>query len=78
MLNNKHGKADSTMWFHAIRSNAHNVLVVASDTDVWVGGLELKWLGDKSVIVKCAPDVFVDINPGHLTAPFSRKVVFSS
>ena len=29
-----------------------------------MGGLGIKWLGDKSVIVKCAPDIFVDINAG--------------
>ena len=66
-LDNKHGEADNTMWFHAIRSHAHNVLVVASDTDVWVGGMgimELEWLGDKNVVVKCSHDVFVDINAG--------------
>ena len=55
LLKNEHGEADYNVWYHCIHSMSNNVVVVGSDTDIWVYGvalLESGWLGDKQIYVE--------------------------
>ncbi len=67
-LKNAHGEADYNVWLHAISSLSRNILVIGSDTDIWVYGMALKeagWLHGKTVYVE--RDVnkeFVDMYTG--------------
>jgi hypothetical protein len=49
---NYKGEADLAVWFHASRSYASQVLVLANDTDIWMGGMALMeggWLGQNTL-----------------------------
>ena len=56
MLKNKNGEADYNVWFHCIMSTSDKIVVLGSDTDIWVYGmmfLESGWLRNKDVYVEC-------------------------
>ena len=51
------------MWYHCVMSTSTNIIIVGSDTDIWVYGMALKeagWLQNKRVFVERSE--FVDIN----------------
>ena len=39
MLKNRNGEADYNLWYHCMASTCSKILVVGSDTDVWVYGM---------------------------------------
>ena len=39
MLQNKNGEADYNVWYHCMMSTSRNVVILGSDTDIWVYGL---------------------------------------
>ena len=54
-LSNQLGEADYGMWYHCVMSTSRHILVIGSDTDIWVYGMALKesgWLQNKSVFVE--------------------------
>lgn len=55
MLDNKNGEADYNVWFHCMTCTLQNVIILGSDTDIWVYGMVYKdcgWLGRKNVYVE--------------------------
>ena len=55
MLQNKNREADYNVWFHCMMSCSRNVIVLGSDTDIWVYGmalLECGWMENKDVYVE--------------------------
>ena len=57
MLKNNNGEADYNVWYHCMSSLSHNILIIGSDTDIWVYGMafvECGWLGNKQVYVERA------------------------
>ena len=64
-LRNQLGEADYNLWYHCITSTSNNIIIVGSDTDIWVYGMALKesgWLGNKLVYVERTLNAeFVDI-----------------
>lgn len=66
---NEHGEADYAIWYHIMKSDVSNVMVVSKDTDTWVYGLslmELGFLSGKHVIIKRGINAseYVSINFG--------------
>ena len=65
---NEHGEADYAIWYHVMRSNTTNAIILSKDTDTWVYGLALMELGlvsDKNVLVKQGfSNEYVSINLG--------------
>ena len=65
-LKNEHGEADYNSWFHAIMAMSNNILIFASDIDMWTYGIALKesgWLEGKSIYVeRNVHQEYVDIN----------------
>ena len=65
-LKNEHGEADYNIWFHAIMAMSENILLVASDTDIWTYGIahkEAGWLEGKCIVVeRNVHQEYVDIN----------------
>ena len=52
MLRNKNGEADYNVWYHCMSSLSSNIIVLGSDTDIWVYGMAFmgcRWLGNKTV-----------------------------
>ena len=68
-LANRLGEADYSMWYHCVTSTSNHIVIIGSDTDIWVYGMALKeggWLGDKVVYVeKTLNAEFVDICEIH-------------
>ena len=64
-LSNQLGEADYNVWYHCIQSLSNNVIIVGSDTDLWVYGMAFKesgWLRNKQVYVERTLNAeFVDI-----------------
>ena len=57
MLKNKHGEADYNVWYHCMSSISSNIIILGSDTDIWVYGMAFMgcgWLGNKTVYVERA------------------------
>ena len=56
ILKNRNGEADYNVWFHCMMSTSEKIVVLGSDTDIWVYGmmfLECGWLQNKTVYVEC-------------------------
>ena len=56
MFKNQNGEADYNVWYHCITSTSNNIIVLGSDTDIWVYGMvfmERGWLPNKTVYVEC-------------------------
>ena len=57
MLKNKNGEADYNVWYHCMSSLSSNIIILGSDTDIWVYGMAYMgcgWLGNKTVYVERA------------------------
>ena len=55
MLENKNGEADYNVWYHCMASSSTNIVVLGSDTDIWVYGMifnEGGWFHNKTVYVE--------------------------
>lgn len=56
MLQNKNGEADY-VWYHCMMSTSRNVVILGSDTDIWVYGLaflDCGWINSKVVYIEKA------------------------
>ena len=56
MLKNQNGEADNNAWYHCMTTTSKKVIVLGSDTDIWVYGMvfmECGWLANKTVCVEC-------------------------
>ena len=54
-LKNQLGEADYAMWYHCVMSTSTNIIILGSDTDIWVYGMALKeagWLQNKRMFVE--------------------------
>ena len=83
MLKNNNGEADYNVWYHCMTSMLQNVIILGSDTDIWVYGMVYKdcgWLGRKIVYVeKIVEAEYVCINNLHTAAtshPQLKQVPF--
>ena len=50
MLRNENGEADYNLWYHCMASTGSNIIILGSDTDIWVYGMAIMgcgWLGNK-------------------------------
>ena len=57
MLKNNNGEADYNVWYHCMSSTSSNIVILGSDTDIWVYGMSFigcGWLGNKTVYVERA------------------------
>ena len=57
MLKNENGEADYNVWYHCMSSLSSNIVILGSDTDIWVYGMAYKgcgWLGNKTVYIERA------------------------
>ena len=55
MLQNQNGEADYNVWFHCMMSCSRNVIILGSDTDIWVycmALLECGWMENKEGYVE--------------------------
>lgn len=55
MLANKNGEADYNVWFHCMTSSSRNIVILGSDTDIWVYGMifmEGGWFPNKNVYIE--------------------------
>ena len=55
MLVNENGEADYNVWFHCMASASRNVVILGSDTDIWVYGMifmEGGWFWNKTIYVE--------------------------
>ena len=55
MLANENGEADYNVWFHCMSSASRNVVILGSDTDIWVYGMifmEGGWFPNKTGYVE--------------------------
>ena len=55
MLMNRNGEADYNVWFHCMTSTSRNIIILGSDTDIWVYGMmfmEGGWFQNKTVYVE--------------------------
>ena len=72
MLRNKNGEADYNVWFHCMASSSRNIVVLGSDTDIWVYGmifLEGGWFSNKTVYVERSIQTeYVCLNTLHAAA----------
>ena len=51
-LKNENGEADYNLWYHCMSSVSSKIIILGSDTDIWVYEMAFKgcsWLGDKVV-----------------------------
>ena len=66
MLKNQNGEADYNVWYHCMTTTSNEVIVLGSDTNIWVYGMvfmECGWLANKTVYVECKPaSEYVHIN----------------
>ena len=66
LLRNKNGEADYNLWYHCMSSTSSNIIILGSDTDIWVYGMAFKdcgWLCNKTVYVERLLNVeYVNIN----------------
>ena len=81
MLKNKNGEADYNLWFHCMASTSSKLVLLGSDTDIWVYGMALMecgWLGDKSIYVERALNSeYVNVNAILEESPKLEKSVIS-
>ena len=52
ILINRNGEADYNVWFHCMTSTSRNIIILGSDTDIWVYGMlfmEGGWFQNKTV-----------------------------
>ena len=80
MLRNKNGEAD---WFHCMASTSSKLVLLGSDTDIWVYGMALMecgWLGDKLIYVeRSLKSEYVNVNAileASVSHPNLKKVSF--
>ena len=55
MLQNQNGEADYNVWYHCMLSTSSHIIVLGSDTDIWVYGmafLEYGWINNKEVHIE--------------------------
>ena len=55
MLMNRNGEADCNVWFHCMTSTSRNIVILGSDTDIWVYGMifmEGGWFPNKTVYIE--------------------------
>ena len=83
MLKNKNGEVDYNLWYHCMASTCSNVIILGSDTDIWVYGMALVgcgWLGNKTVYVERAINSeYVNINSiseASTSYPKLQKITF--
>ena len=56
MIKNHNGEADYNVWYHCTTSTSNRIIVLGSDTDIWVYGMvfmECGWLANKTIYVEC-------------------------
>ena len=54
MLANNNGEADYNVWYHCMKSTHSHIIVLGSDTDIWVYGMALMdcgWIENKVVLI---------------------------
>ena len=78
MLKNQNGEADYNVWYHCMTTTSNKVIVLGSDTDIWVYGMvfmECGWLANRTVYVECKlGSEYVHINKLPETAQLHSKL----
>ena len=57
ILRNENGEADYNVWYHCMMSTCRQLVILGSDTDIWVYGMafmDCGWLENKEVFVEKA------------------------
>ena len=66
MLANNNGEADYNVWYHCMKSTHSHIIVLGSDTDIWVYGMALMdcgWIEHQVIFVeKSINSEYVDLN----------------
>ena len=86
LASNEQGEADYALWHHAIHCQGNDVLIVSSDTDVWVYGLalwEAGWPHNKNIFVQRGLSISINLGARcikgyaqlqHVTNPIAAVV----